>query len=789
MVRSVNSADRSAGSSQFSIYDQVVSHAHRAFYERMLSDLNIVIPVCNHGKSLAIEISSNVAERDQLMGLMKRAETFSRQLLQASGQLFSDFYQAKEDFSRRNYLHTAYIKVNLIDRNLLERTCDVRWWALETSFAQCIEASDEARSCIERIQGVVGRNLPAAEMAIADLEWLSDSAALDALAAPRGRERLRGVLHQLKRMAGPDAEIAQRVVDALEAVDVLERSASFACARLEDIRRSYTLYRDLVITDTAGRVLANSRQDTRSEVLGLCVAEEPWFQAALTTSSGAHYHAEDLCQSTIEPEQASLVYSTAIRRGSISSGPVSGVIGVFFDFQGETRLILDDFLPRGPDGGILDGWYSLLTDCRGNIIASSDEIVFPLYQPLRLPASHRRLKDGQRAASYGVIEGRESAIYSAATDGYLDYAGLGWTSHLIIDRKAVFDSGSDADEAGLSDEAVLHCSLVPEVNRATYEKVQDDKFAIQRISLNGIIFASKLGRRGLSLGPVFEEITRTGDAVTAQMEQLLIEMARGELQLNQQALATAARQAIDLIDRNLFERAADVRWWSTDEYFWKALSRPGPELFQRASERLGVINESYTMYRNLVLADAQGGIVACSDQASAAHLQSLTVASDPWFIDAMTTRESSSYAVQDVSRSELEPDKSVSLIYAGGIRAGGARLGATIGALGILFDWDTEAGTILQACLPRDSADQVMAGCLAVYTDRENRIIESTDRQRAPLGANLPLPHRLAMLARGESGSAVTRLHGQSYLMGSARTRGYREYAGLGWQAHILRPL
>jgi len=29
-------------------------------------------------------------------------------------------------------------------------------------------------------------------------------------------------------------------------------------------------------------------------------------------------------------------------------------------------------------------------------------------------------------------------------------------------------------------------------------------------------------------------------------------------------LENFSKQAIDLIDRNLFERAADVRWWSTD---------------------------------------------------------------------------------------------------------------------------------------------------------------------------------------------------------------------------------
>jgi hypothetical protein len=206
-------------------------------------------------------------------------------------------------------------------------------------------------------------------------------------------------------------------------------------------------------------------------------------------------------------------------------------------------------------------------------------------------------------------EGRVSAVFSAKTDGYLEYEGLGWSSHLVLPKDAIFTFDLGASEhSDISDHEIMHSGMIPAVNKETYVKVQDDKESIQLISLNGIVFASKLGKRGVSLGPIFDQITKTGDFATSMMEKLLGEMARGELQMNLMALQNSSKQAIDLIDRNLFERSADIRWWATDQFFWKALEEPTDEAFDEASKRLKVINSSYTMYRNLVLADNQGNI-------------------------------------------------------------------------------------------------------------------------------------------------------------------------------------
>jgi hypothetical protein len=773
-----------SGESKFSIFSRMITVEHREFYERIVAELNGIFPICTQGKCTAVEVSGDATEQAQISDLMKRVESFSVELLDVTKQLFDQYYQAKEHFCRMIHGTTAYVKINLMDRNLLERTCDVRWWALETAFGDCIAHTQTVRERLDALASSLGDDSAARslrECRDARPSWIIH---------PQSNARLAAAL-----ASGIGTETAQRLADD---VALTLKKVSFACQRLEDINNSYTLYRDLAIVSRDGFVIANSNAATREQVLGLNVAKENWFLKALETKDGTQYHAQDLTASAVEPVR-SLIYSTAIREHSDNYGNVIGVLGVFFDFQGEAGIILEDHMPRDADSVeeassptqpiIEDGWYSIFTNATGEVIASSDEGIIEPGKTAHLPRKHRTPPAGKPPMSYAVFEGRDCAIFSARTDGYLDYPGLGWSAHLIVPLDRIFRTAATSAKLGIEIDDLMQSRLVPEINKQTFAKVQDDKESIQLISLNGIVFASKLGKRGVALGPIFDQIKSTGEFTTSKMEILLKEMAVGEFQLNLHALENFSKQAIDLIDRNLFERAADVRWWSTDEFFWTALSDPTPENFQKAAHRMEVINGSYTMYRNLVLANRTGEIVACSKSEDRHTLRSSSVYDDSWFLMAMRTTASSEYSVQDVVKSKLEPRKDRSLIYSGGVRPGGARRGDPIGVVGILFDWDTEARKILATCLPRDRDGELIVGCAAFYTNAAHEIIETTDPDHFPVGKLIRLPAGHAQLKAGQSASGLFPFEGQRYLLGTSKTKGYREYTGLGWSAHVVRPI
>lgn len=790
---------------RFSIFDPSIRFEHREFYEKIVSELNGIFPVCNQGESTAMEISANPTEQEQITELMKRVENFSRELLDVTKNLFDQYYVAKEQLHASILHTTAYNKINTLDRNLLERTCDVRWWALETAFSNCIQFYEETRkeaSDIFRLLESISET--SSDPDAADLENTSREISfsnqlerikggLEDFSALLKQNALENFISEFKALnncldSTSTANAGKTLRSFLKRLIQLASKIEFACCRLEDINNSYTLYRDLVIADSEGFIIANANSERRFAVLGLCVKEEAWFVEALDTKSGTEYFAQDIYPSNVE-EQLSLVYSTAVRENSDENGKVTGAMGVFFDFQGEAQIILEEYMPMDEAGQILDGCYSMFTNSRGKIIASTDENILEVGQSAHLPKRNRALNDGEIMNSYLVFEGFDSAVFSARTDGYLDYRGLGWSSHVIIPKSHIFENSSDADIYNISAEELLNSKIIPDINKQTYRKVQDDKESIQLISLNGIVFASKLGKRGGALGPIFNQITKSGDYVTSRMEDLLKEMANAELQLNLKALENFSKQAIDLIDRNLFERSADIRWWATDEYFWTALLNPTEENFIKAGNRLKVINGSYTMYRNLVLSDANGDIHACSRTELKNELSKINVSDQVWFQMGMRTTLSSEYAVQDVADSNLEKNKGRSLIYANGVRRNGEREGDSIGVLGILFDWDTEAKKILHTCLPKDRQGMIIEGSVAIYTDNQSEIIETTDTERFPVGMKLDLPDQIFDLKAGDTVSGLLEYQEKRYIFGSSRTKGYREYEGLGWFAHVLRPI
>lgn len=790
---------------KFSIFNPAVTLEHREFYEQISGKLNAIFPICSQGESAAVEISENETEQQQVTDLMKQVESFAQDLISLTKDLFDQFYQAKEELYTSILTTTAFNMINLVDRNLLERTCDVRWWALETAFSDCLSQISSVKKLIpellilleEVLQDNNGSNKIENQDERAILMNLTTSVKesledpilffVDKRKGTEIKENLDHIIH-ISNEKGT-SNLVKKIKRFLAELDLAHQKVIFASDRLEDINNSYTLYRDLVIVDNEGFIIANSDKKNRKKRLGVRVNDEIWFQKALETLNGTEYYVQDVCPSKLE-DQDSLVYSTAVRENSDENGNVIGAMGVFFDFQGESKIILNEYVPHDKEGDIMEGCYSLFTNEKGVIIASSDEIILELTSYAHLPKNHRNLHSGQRYSSYAVFEGAESAILSAKTEGYLEYKGLGWSSHMIIPKTEVFKSDTTSlGNLNVSKQLLMNSKLIPEVNKRTYIKVEDDKESIQLISLNGIVFASKLGKQGVSLGPIFEQITKTGDFAPTMMEELLAEMGRGVLNLHLKSLENFSKQAIDLIDRNLFERAADIRWWSTDKYFWNALQNPSDENYKAAANRLRVINSSYTMYRNLVLIDGNGDFVACSRNEFKNELKQKNYSNTNWFQEGMRTIDSNRYCVNDVNESVLESKKEVSLIYIGGVRANGERKGESIGVLAIMFDWDKEAKQILETCLPRDNQGELIEGAVAFYTNQNKGIIETTDPEKYPVGKKMDLPESVINLEAGESVSNFITYKETEYIMGSSRTKGYREYEGLGWVAHILRPV
>jgi len=260
--------------------------------------------------------------------------------------------QLVEEFRIRDYSRLsemAQTLVQLIVRNLFERTADVRWWATDDALFSCLQ--------------------------------------------------------------NPTPETVAR-----------------ASKRLEIINRFYTVYLNLVLADSTGKVIATSCSDSYQMQAGVDVNSCGWYRRALATHSGDQYIVDDIYDDPLHEGAPVAVYATAVRTGGELNGGVLGALGVFFDWQKQSRSIVKD----EPTLSESEWVHSrvLLLDSAHRIIAASDGK--GLYSKFPIQIS----KDATKSY-YKDSDGKLVAY--ARTLGYEDYDGLGWYG-VIVQNSASFST-------------------------------------------------------------------------------------------------------------------------------------------------------------------------------------------------------------------------------------------------------------------------------------------------------------------------------------------------------------
>jgi len=250
------------------------------------------------------------------------------------------------------------------------------------------------------------------------------------------------------------------------------------------------------------------------------------------------------------------------------------------------------------------------------------------------------------------------------------------------------------------------------------EAIEDVNDDIHVLSINAKIQAARAGTAGAGFAVVADEVrklvSRT-QGITSNL-QAQVEKTLGDLmsmnetlshRVRGQRLAQVASTAIDIVDRNLYERSCDVRWWATEDALVRALTHRTPQNLRQASQRLGVILDSYTVYLDLILCDLTGRVQANGRPERWASA-GMDMGDQEWFLSARKTNSGTEFGFEGVHNSPLVSGKSV-LVYSCVVRKGGDADGDPVGVLGIVFDWE-ELGTVV--------ADRATA-TLATETDRE----------------------------------------------------------------------
>ncbi|WP_279604078.1 methyl-accepting chemotaxis protein [Methylobacterium sp. J-092] len=303
------------------------------------------------------------------------------------------------------------------------------------------------------------------------------------------------------------------------------------------------------------------------------------------------------------------------------------------------------------------------------------------------------------------------------------------------------------------------------------------------LALNALIEAAHAGEHGKGFSVVAQEVRGIGAEIESLASELETQLSGhiGELGRTVGAMAVQAQgermidlalNAIELVDRNLYERTCDVRWWATDAALVACVTEPGEATAAHACARLGVILSAYTVYLDLWVCDRDGRILAVGRPNRYPGVRGDSVADEPWFREATVLRSGDDYVSGNVRREARLGGAQVAT-YCASIRAGGRADGVPAGVLAIHFDWEPQARAIV-AGVRVSPQDRARTRVLLVDADR--RVLAASDDRGV-------LSETLAFDPKGSAngvvqGSAVTAFH---------RTPGYETYAGLGWYGVIVQ--
>ena len=338
--------------------------------------------------------------------------------------------------------------------------------------------------------------------------------------------------------------------------------------------------------------------------------------------------------------------------------------------------------------------------------------------------------------------------------------------------------------AGARPERILELS--ERLNTVAGEKIGEIASvnrAAKMLVVNAQVVAARSGEAGRSFMVVAEEFKRISgkiDDVAGALEQQvradLTELSAigGSIlgQLRGQRLADLALNAIEIIDRNLYERTCDVRWWATDSAVVDCVAEPDAARAQHACQRLKVILDAYTVYLDLWICD-RNGVVVANGRPDRYPVQGQSAREMSWFRDSMATKSGDDFAVADIARLEALNGAPVAT-YATAIRAGGLSNGAVIGVLGIHFDWQSQAQTVVDGVR---LTPEERTRTRVLLLDQKHRVLAASD------GVGVLSETVKLEVERGAMGSYAR----GDRTVGYARTPGYETYEGLGWYGCLVQ--
>lgn len=326
--------------------------------------------------------------------------------------------------------------------------------------------------------------------------------------------------------------------------------------------------------------------------------------------------------------------------------------------------------------------------------------------------------------------------------------------------------------------------LTQEVNRIAQGKVSqinDINREATFLAINASIEAAHAGEAGRGFAVVashLKDVSAKIGTLTTELNSELTGLGSRMVTMlhsqDAQRLADLSANMIEIIDRNLYERSCDVRWWATDAAVTACAAQADAAAVAHACERLGVILNAYTVYLDLWIVDLDGKVIANGRPQRYSVAGQHSAAGAEWFQNALKTASGDDYTVADIEVSQALGGAQVAT-YATAIRANGATHGPVTGVLAVFFDWGPQAKAVLGSVR---MSDEEKANVRCMLLDSSYRVLASSDGKGV-------LSERFGL--KRADGQKTGYYEDGGATVAFAETPGYETYKGLGWLGAIVR--
>ncbi|WP_370682479.1 chemotaxis protein CheW [Comamonas sp. GB3 AK4-5] len=557
--------------------------------------------------------------------------------------------------------------------------------------------------------------------------------------------------------------------------------------RLRAYRSKYSVYNAIMLLDIKGQVMAQTDGD--SPVEG---SQDPLLAHSLASTR----YVETFRATDLRPHlPQALVYSHRLLH-PVSGVPV-GVLCLCFDFEGEMQSI---FSARAAGlAGKHQGSRSiaLLVDGSGHVLASSDAHWLGATTPV--PTHH------DAEPQLHVHAGRTYLVQSARSAGYQGYPGpAGWQGQVMVPVEQAFTGQGQQ----LLEQLAPHVAqgLLAHAHRfcPPLHAIITAADTIRRVVWNGQVMTAGEDSDSTRLQAVLEQIGETGARTNEVFAQSIRTLYDTVLSAALRDNALLSRLLVDLLDRNLYERANDCRWWALTPQLQTLLAAANAgqatqNQVQQGCALLTGIHDLYTVYHQIVVYDRSGRIVASSLRAevetpscapaSTAGLPAL--AGDPPHpllglqIEADTLAQvralahSQAYHVTPWRPNALDaihppgaPGRTPPPTYAYHAAIRGED-GQMLGGIGLVFHAARELRAMLDSAVPAQGSGGLQTRVF--YLDRQGLVMASTDPLQLP-GSHMALPAELLQTPNGESRARAMVHAGQYCIVAATASSGYREF-------------